>query len=68
MDNTLKWVKEFIKDLKAQQRENAKEMKYFAKGACRSSYAEAAHLDSVNDTLDYVITELNVIVSKGNSI
>lgn len=68
MDNTLKLVKELINVLKAQQRENAKEMKYFAKGACRDSYAAAAHLDSVNDTLDEVIVVLEEIVIKGKSI
>ena len=65
MDNTLKLVNELIKDLKAYKRENTKEMKYFAKGASRDSYAEAAHLDSVNDTLDYVIDLLEEIESKG---
>ena len=68
MDNTLKLVKELINVLKAQQRENAKEMKYFAKVASRDSYAEAAHLDSVNDTLDEVIVVLEEIVIKGKSI
>jgi hypothetical protein len=60
-NETLKMVKLLIKELKEQQRSNAKEMKYLAKGAHRSSYAEAAHLDSVNETLDCVIDQLNDI-------
>ena len=59
---TLKMVKEFISELKGQVKENAAEMRDHAKGLGRESYAEAAHLDSINTCLDYVISELNSIV------
>ena len=61
MNETLHQVKQLIKQLKATKRSNAQEMKYLAKGAHRSSYAEAAHLDSVNETLDDVIELLQDI-------
>ena len=56
-------VKELIQELKGQVRENANEMRYHAKGLDRESYAEAAHLDSVNGCLDYIIKELQEIVT-----
>jgi hypothetical protein len=62
MNETLKQVKDLIKDLKAQKRDNARDMKYFAKGAHQSSYAMAAHLASCNETLDSVIEQLQDIV------
>lgn len=63
MNETLHQVKQLIKQLKANKRINAKEMKYFAKGAHRCSYAEAAHFDSVNETLDEVIVLLQDIAN-----
>ena len=59
---TLKLVKALIKELKYQMRENAVEMRHHAKGLDRASYAEAAHLDSVNSCLYYVIEERKEIV------
>lgn len=59
---TLKMVKELISELKGQVKENAAEMRYHAKGLDRESYAEAAHLDSVNYALDYVICALRDVV------
>lgn len=63
MKYTVDDIKAFIKELKGQVKENEKEMRYHARGRDRNSYAEAAHLDSVNSCLDYVISELNSIVN-----
>jgi hypothetical protein len=63
-NNTLKLIKEFIVELKGQIKENASEMRYHAKGLTRGSYAEAAHLDSVNECLDYVVDALQAIVAE----
>jgi len=60
---TLKMVKELIKEIKGQQRENKTEMRYYLRGLTRESFAEAAHLDSVNDTFDYILEQLETIVT-----
>jgi hypothetical protein len=62
MNETLQQVKDLIKDLKVQQRDNAREMKYLAKGACQDSYAAASHLASANDVLDGIVHLLQDIV------
>ena len=59
MNETLRQVKHLIKELKQDKRYNVKEMK--AASRCHS-YTEAAHLDSANVTLDYIIVRLQDIV------
>lgn len=59
---TLNMVKDLIKELKGQVQDNEQEMRINAKVMDRESFAAAAHLDSVNTSLHYVIDELKKIV------
>jgi hypothetical protein len=48
-------MKQFIKDLRLEIKENRREMRHLVR---IGEYAPAAHLDSVNGALEYVIYRL----------
>lgn len=52
-------IQYFIRELKGQMKENKSEMKSLA---TKSYFSEAAHLESVNCTTEYVIDELEAIL------
>lgn len=57
-------VKDFIIELKGQMKENKRDHKINIKGGY---LADAMHLASVNECLDYIIYELQDIVTAGKS-
>ena len=58
-DTKSRKIKELLDDLKDQKRCNVHEEKRYAK---LGYYKDAAHLDSVNTALDYVIGQLEIII------
>jgi len=63
-NKTLQMVKELVKELKAERRENKTEFRQLVKDEC---FFAAIHLESVNTCLDYVINQLeDVVVSSKN--
>ena len=59
-NKTLQMVKELVKELKAECRENKAEFRQLVKDGC---LFDAIHLESVNGCLDYVIDQLKNIVA-----
>jgi hypothetical protein len=59
---TLKMVKELIKELKGNKRENKAEMRYFLRGLAHVGVI-GAYFDNVNDSFDYIIDKLETIVT-----